>query len=230
MLSYSPAKNGRSTSWLATGQRKQAGWTLPASKTGGYVDQPGGGVCQISSTLYNAAIRANLDITDSTHHSIISGYIPIGLDATISSGAPDLKIKNNQKHACFYRVVHQPQRQERDGGNIRDRPSSDPKYGDVILDFTSKDLGSYGGATVMNYVYNATVSYDGTPIAPGKSVVYAESRPGKKAQTYKHILSPDGTELKVEEFTHFSMEADQRDDLCERPRSGHICHPRLRRR
>lgn len=55
----------------------------------------------------------------------------------------------------------------------------------------------------MNYVYNATVSYDGAPIPPGESAVYAESRPGKKAQTYKHILSPDGTELKAEKFTYY---------------------------
>ncbi len=180
-----------------TGWRKAAG-----IENGGYTDQPGGGVCQISSTLYNAAIRANLEITDSTHHSIISPYIPLGLDATISSGAPDLKIKNNQT-APVYIVSYTNPADKNVTVEIYGQPVNDPEYGDVILTFTSKDLGSFGQRPGMNYVYNATVSYDGSPIPPGGSVVYAESRPGKKAQTYKHILSPDGTELKTEKFTHY---------------------------
>ncbi len=181
----------------------KAGWLKAAGiENGGYTAQPGGGVCQISSTLYNAAIRANLEITDSTHHSIISGYIPLGLDATISSGAPDLKIKNNQT-SPVYIVSYTNPKDKNVTVEIYGRPVTDPEFGDVILTFTSKDLGSYGQKPVMNYVYNATVSYDGTPIPAGESIVYAESRPGKKAQVYKHILSPDGTELKEEKFTYY---------------------------
>lgn len=188
---------------LAGNRTKKAGWLDAAGiENGGYVDQPGGGVCQISSTLYNAAIRANLDITDSTHHSIISGYIPLGLDATISSGAPDLKIRNNQA-TPVYIVSYTNPKDKNITVEVYGQTVVDPRYGDVILDFSSKDLGSYGGAPVMSYVYNATVAPDGKTIQPGKSVVYAESRPGKKAQTYRHILSLDGTELKAEKFTQF---------------------------
>lgn len=188
---------------LAGNRTKKAGWLdAPGIENGGYVDQPGGGVCQISSTLYNAAIRANLDITDSTHHSIISGYIPLGLDATISSGAPDLKIRNNQSTPVYF-VSYTNPKDKNVTVEIFGQTIIDPQYGDVILDFSSKDLGSYGGKPVMSYVYNASVAPDGKAIQPGKSVVYAESRPGKKAETYKHILSPDGKVLKVEKFTQF---------------------------
>lgn len=188
---------------LAGNRTTKAGWRKAAGiENGGYTDQPGGGVCQISSTLYNAAIRAGLDITDSTHHSIISGYIPLGLDATISSGAPDLKIKNNQQ-TPVYIVSYTNPKDKNVTVEIYGQTLTDPEFGDVILTFTSKDLGAYGQKPVMNYVYNATVSYDGSPIPPGESAVYAETRPGRKVQVYKHILAPDGAELKAEKFTSY---------------------------
>ena len=54
----------------------------------------GGGICQISSTLYNAALSANLEITERHQHSKIVPYIEEGKDATVSYGAEDLKIYN----------------------------------------------------------------------------------------------------------------------------------------
>ena len=55
-----------------------SGWLEAAGiELGGYTQQPGGGVCQISSTLYNAARRSALCIPDSSHHSITSDYIPL---------------------------------------------------------------------------------------------------------------------------------------------------------
>ncbi|MEI6518915.1 MAG: VanW family protein, partial [bacterium] len=55
----------------------------------------GGGMCQVSTTLYNAVLLANLEIVDRTHHSIPSHYVPLGLDATVVYGAKDFKFKNN---------------------------------------------------------------------------------------------------------------------------------------
>jgi len=54
----------------------------------------GGGICQISSTLYNAALSANLEITERHQHSRSVPYIEEGKDATVSYGAEDLKIYN----------------------------------------------------------------------------------------------------------------------------------------
>ncbi len=61
-----------------------------------YVQEYGGGVCQVSSTLYNAVLMADLAVTDRTHHSWPLGYIDIGRDATISTGGPNFKFKNTQ--------------------------------------------------------------------------------------------------------------------------------------
>lgn len=58
----------------------------------------GGGICQVSSTLYNAVLRANLDITSRTNHMFVVGYVPISLDATVSWGAPDFKFKNSRSY------------------------------------------------------------------------------------------------------------------------------------
>ncbi len=58
----------------------------------------GGGICQVSSTLYNAVLRANLEIVERTNHMFPVGYVPIGTDATVSWGAPDFKFKNSRSY------------------------------------------------------------------------------------------------------------------------------------
>ncbi|GGA43446.1 VanW family protein [Paenibacillus physcomitrellae] len=55
----------------------------------------GGGICQVSGTLYGAAIRAGLEIVERRNHSKPVGYLPIGQDATFSTGYINFKFKNN---------------------------------------------------------------------------------------------------------------------------------------
>ena len=54
----------------------------------------GGGICQVSSTLYNAILLSNILPTERHHHTLPSTYVPLGLDATISSNYLDYKFKN----------------------------------------------------------------------------------------------------------------------------------------
>ena len=56
--------------------------------------QIGGGICQVSSTLYNAVLLAGLEVTERHRHSSPITYLPIGLDATVVYGYRDLKFKN----------------------------------------------------------------------------------------------------------------------------------------
>lgn len=58
----------------------------------------GGGLCQVSSTLYNAALLANLSITERYNHSLTVAYLPPGRDATVSYDHLDLKFTNNHIH------------------------------------------------------------------------------------------------------------------------------------
>lgn len=61
----------------------------------------GGGVCQVSSTLYNALLKSNIKITERVHHTFPSNYVPIGLDATVDWGNIDLKFKNTFKYPIY---------------------------------------------------------------------------------------------------------------------------------
>ena len=65
---------------------------------GEVVDGLGGGICQISSTLYNAAVMANLDITQRRNHQFVTSYLPAGRDATVVYGSQDFKFKNSRKY------------------------------------------------------------------------------------------------------------------------------------
>lgn len=55
----------------------------------------GGGICQVSTALYIAAVKADLEVVERHPHSVPSDYAPIGLDATIVYGQRDLQLKNN---------------------------------------------------------------------------------------------------------------------------------------
>lgn len=61
----------------------------------------GGGICQASSTIYNAAIRANLDVEERYPHLWASTYVPTGLDATIDYPNLDLKLSNPTDYQMF---------------------------------------------------------------------------------------------------------------------------------
>ena len=77
-------------------RNEKNGWRkAPGIRNGKYEQEYGGGICQVSSTLYNAVLMADIEITDRQHHSWPMGYVPIGRDATISTDGPNLKFINN---------------------------------------------------------------------------------------------------------------------------------------
>ncbi len=55
----------------------------------------GGGVCQVSSTLFNAALLSNMKISERHYHSATVSYVPLGRDATVAYGSKDFKFTNN---------------------------------------------------------------------------------------------------------------------------------------
>jgi len=66
-----------------------------------FQDGVGGGVCQVSSTLYNALLMSGVGITSRTNHTFPIIYIPTGRDATVANDGPDLKYKNNYDFPVF---------------------------------------------------------------------------------------------------------------------------------
>lgn len=78
------------------GQRTTATGFKPAPVfvNGGHGVGIGGGICQVSTTLYNATLLGNLKILARQNHSLPVGYIPLGRDATVDWGAIDFKFQN----------------------------------------------------------------------------------------------------------------------------------------
>ena len=81
----------------ATAGYKVAGVILD----GQLADGIGGGVCQVSSTLYNAVLLAGLTPTARTSHALPSAYCPPGLDATVADGQIDLQFRNQLAHSVY---------------------------------------------------------------------------------------------------------------------------------
>ncbi len=64
----------------------------------------GGGICQVSTTLYNAVLRAGLEIVERRNHSVPINYAPLGQDATFASGYINFRFKNTTGHHLLIRT------------------------------------------------------------------------------------------------------------------------------
>ena len=70
----------------------------PIYVSGEVVDGLGGGICQITSTLYNAVVYANLEIVERSNHQFVPSYVGASRDATVVYGSIDFKFKNNRDY------------------------------------------------------------------------------------------------------------------------------------
>lgn len=70
-------------------------------ENGAVVQSMGGGICQVSSTLYNAIILSEVEIVERAAHSMLVGYVKPSMDAAIAGDFKDLKFKNNQDTPIF---------------------------------------------------------------------------------------------------------------------------------
>jgi len=77
----------------------------PAYVSGETVETIGGGICQVSSTIYYAALLSNLEIVERYAHGYTPSYITWGMDATVSWGGPEFRFKNNTGYPIRLDVV-----------------------------------------------------------------------------------------------------------------------------
>lgn len=88
----------------------------PVDAAHGYVDATiflngkavpgiGGGICQVSSTLYNTQLEAGIIATERRNHSLSVGYVPLGQDATMADNAIDLKFVNTLTYPIYINVI-----------------------------------------------------------------------------------------------------------------------------
>jgi vancomycin resistance protein YoaR len=86
-----------------TGMRNRANGykDAPVIIRGKLEDGLGGGVCQVSTTLYNAVLSSGMDLVSITNHSVASSYVPLGRDAMVNDGGTDFKFKNPYPHPVY---------------------------------------------------------------------------------------------------------------------------------
>lgn len=84
---------------LGTRTRENGFKDAPVIVNGKLIEGVGGGVCQVTTTLYVAVLEAKLEVVERENHSIPLGYVEAGQDATISEGYIDFKFRNNKDYA-----------------------------------------------------------------------------------------------------------------------------------
>lgn len=107
------------------------------------VDGIGGGVCQVSSTLYNAVLLANLEIVERNNHSKSVAYLPLGRDATVAYDYLDFKFKNNSKAYVLIRA-------ESEDGRLMIRLFGDKNPAEKV-DILTEINGGEGASTVNTW-------------------------------------------------------------------------------
>jgi len=166
----------------------------PRSTAAGYREAPvvvnnelvpgiGGGVCQVSTTLYNSLLVGNFEIVYRRPHSIPVGYVPIGRDATVTYGGIDFKFRNNRQSYMFIKSsVKGNLLTFKIFGNINE------KLPVVIIDN-------------INQIIEPKVSYEKDPnLDRGKEVVKEPGRKGYRTTTVR-VVYQNGRVIKREVVT-----------------------------
>ena len=156
-----------------TGERTAAkGYKeAPAISGGQSKDEIGGGVCQTSSTLFNAVARADLEIIERNPHAWPSSYIEKGFDATVNWPGLDFKFRNNTDDPIF--IV----------AGYSNRKITVNIYGmslgaGVKIDLESELVRTIPQPEGINYVVN-------TSLAPGENKTTVKGRKGYEVNTWK---------------------------------------------
>jgi len=161
---------------IAAGYKNAAGY-----EAGEVVDMLAGGICQISSTLYDAVVYANLDIVSRSNHMFLTSYTPAGKDATVVYGAIDFKFKNTRKNPVLIKMSVQNGIAKADIYGIKE----DVEY-EIAID-----------TTILNYIPYSTVYKDDPSLEPGAEKVKQSGMNGCKSITYK-IKKLNGVEVSRE--------------------------------
>lgn len=131
----------------------------------------GGGICQVSSTLYNALLRGNIKTTERVHHTFPSTYVEKGLDATVDWGNIDLKFKNTFDYPIY----------------IEGFTSNKNVYFNIYSN-SSLAKRSYSITTEVYSTIEPTTKYIDDPTLPvGQTEVVKQARSGYRVRAYKNI-------------------------------------------
>ena len=165
---------------------KENGYYLaPAIRNGTYEKEYGDGVCQVSSTLFNAVMMADLTITERHHHSWPMHYVPIGRDATIATGYKDFKFVNSTEGELII-FAHLDKKAKTVTVRLYGIHSADFDH----IKITSKRTGSLPAK-------GTKVKLDES-LSAGSRVEERKERRGRTSVTYKEYYDANGKLIKKE--------------------------------
>lgn len=151
---------------------KEKGYKLGGAYVGGKVVQAyGGGICQVSTTLYNSVLYANLEIVERYNHSYAVSYVPAGRDATVSYGGKDFKFKNNRNYPI--KIVANA---KNGVVNISLKGIKEDKEYDIEI-----------SSSVLSTTPFETTYQDNNTLAEGKQKIIQKGHNGYKSKAYKIV-------------------------------------------
>lgn len=155
--------------YIAATEAKFGFREAPVILNGKLVPGIGGGICQVSSTLYNAVLRAGLEIVERRNHSLPVSYVPLGQDATFASGYINFKFRNSTP---YYLLIRSSADENRLTIKLFGQIPADVTY--AIESKTVETL-----QPPVKYVLNPTL-----PV--GKSRKLTTGKPGYIVETYRY--------------------------------------------
>lgn len=138
-------------------------------ENGQVVDGIGGGICQISSTLYNAALMSDMEIVERRNHQFVTSYVGAGRDATVVYGSTDFRFKNTRTYPV--RIV----------ASAKNGVATVSIFG--IKEANREYTYSFKTETISTIPYTTKYVQDSS-LAAGKEVVKQKGANGLVTQTY----------------------------------------------
>jgi vancomycin resistance protein YoaR len=181
---------------LAPGQEynfdKQIG---PRTAARGYLTAPGivgpgkledvfgGGICQVSTTLFNAVFFAGLEVTERKNHSIYISHYPKGRDATVSANGPNLRFKNDTQKYIWIRGT-----------------SNGIKTTFTIYGTSEGRKVAYTTSDFYNGVSRTEVTVVNPSLGPGTTLVKLSGQSGMQCKVVRTVTAADGTVIHKDTF------------------------------
>ncbi len=143
----------------------------------------GGGICQVSSTLYNACLLAGLEIVERSNHGLSVAYVPLGRDATVAYGIQDYKFRNNTDSPIYIRAV--------------------TARGKLTINIYG-DLKNKQNISVTNFIDQTldfvTVRETDPSLQPGEQKVDHTGHPGYVVRSFRNYHDSNGKIVKTEQL------------------------------
>lgn len=152
-----------------------------AYSQGKVIDSIGGGICQVSTTLYNAVLRAELEIVERSPHSMSVGYVKPSMDAAIAGTYKDLKFKNNLETPIYIQ------------GYTVGRTIIFTIYGEEIRDIENRQVEFVSEVTSTTQPPKDIITEDPTKPTSYRNVTQT-AHVGHKAKLYK-VIYENGKEV-----------------------------------